>query len=457
MSNELHSPDFVRRLDASDPSFDSQLGELIDWDVRENPDIREATTAIIEDVEARGDQALIELTNKFDGRNVTDMEDLTVTSTAMRASWEAIPESERKSLQSAAERIREFHERQLGGNFEWLDEYGNQIGQRVVPVDRIGVYVPGGSAVYPSTVLMTVIPAHVAGVHEIVVTVPAPQDQLNDHVLAALKLVGVSEVYSIGGAQAIAALAHGTQTIKQVDKIVGPGGAWVAAAKKQVFGPVGIDSIAGPSEILIIADEAANPEWVAWDLLSQAEHDEIAQAILISPSQQYLDTVESHINGILVNLPRKDIAIASLRQRGGFVLVTDLIQAVDIANTVAPEHLQLAVEDPDDLLPLVKHAGAIFLGGLSGEVMGDYVAGPSHVLPTFGTARYASPLGVYDFTKRSSVIRLSEAGAENLGRVAADLATLEGLDAHASAARMRLSGFDSNQPSRSDQTSTPKK
>ena len=455
MSNESHSLNFVRRLDANDPRFKKQLRELIDWDVRELQDIRETTSAIIDDVRTRGDEAVVELTNRLDGRRATGMASLKVSTDALESAWEAISDSNRSSLEATAGRIQAFHQQQLGGDFEWLDEYGNRVGQRIVPIERIGVYVPGGSAAYPSSVLMSVIPANVAGVHEAAVTVPAPRNQLNKYVLAALRLVGVSEVYSIGGAQAVAALAFGTQTIKPVDKIVGPGGAWVAAAKKQVFGPVGIDSIAGPSEILIIVDESVDPEWIAWDLLSQAEHDERSQSILISPSKRHLDAVEALVYTKLQEMPRRDIATVALRTRGAFILVSDLIEAVEVANSVAPEHLQLSVEEPDVLLPRVKHAGAIFLGGLSGEVMGDYVAGPSHVLPTFGTARYASPLGVYDFMKRSSIIRLSDPGARSLGRIAADLADLEGLYAHAKAARVRVGDRHGVPCDPSDQDFTP--
>ena len=310
--------------------------------------------------------------------------------------------------------------------------------------------MPGGQAVYPSTVLMTVISARIAGVEEIVVAVPAPCDTINTHVLAALKLANVNEVITIGGAQAIAALAYGTESIKRVDKIVGPDGAWVAEAKRQVFGPVGIDSIAGPSEILIVAVGSVDPEWTAWDLLSQAEHDKDAQSILISLSSEYFDAVEHHVSKILEHLPRAEISVASLNRRGAFILTRDLSRAADIANILAPEHSQLAIEKPDALLPSIKHAGAIFLGGLSAEVMGDYVAGPSHVLPTFGTERYASPLGVYDFTKRTSIINLSADGADSLERIAASLATIEGLHAHAGAARARLSGFDHNNPNDSN-------
>ena len=446
MCNESHKTRVVRRLDASEPSFETQLNELIEWNVRERPDIRNATAKIIEDVRERGDRALVELTNKFDDRNVSEFVDLVVDRSTLEASWRSISVSDRASLETAAQRIQEYHVQQREVSFEWTDSLGNRLGQRIVPLDRVGIYVPGGQAVYPSTVLMTAIPAQVAGVGEIAVTVPAPKGYLNEHVLAALRLAGVTEVFSVGGAQAIAALAYGTETIDRVDKIVGPGGAWVAAAKKQVFGPVGIDSIAGPSEILVIADGTVDPDWVAWDLLSQAEHDKEAQSILIGLSTEYLDAVETRMTEILLGLSRRDIASVSLQQRGAFVLATDLTQAADIANVVAPEHVQLSVADPDSILSSIKHAGAIFLGGLSGEVMGDYVAGPSHVLPTFGTARYASPLGVYDFIKRSSVIRLSPEGTERLGRVAANLATLEGLHAHAGAARARLMGYDDNKP-----------
>lgn len=436
--------DIVRRLSSSDADFDAALAELTAWDVSEDDAVSRAARDIVTAVRERGDAALLEYTQRFDRLTSASVAELEVDRDELAACARELPESERVALQEAARRIRLFHEAQRQDSFEITDEFGNRLGNRVTPIDRVGIYVPGGQAAYPSTVLMTAIPAAVAGVKEIVVTVPTPDGVRNPLVLAAMHIAGVSRVFCVGGAQAIAALAFGTRTIPRVDKIVGPGGAFVAAAKRLVFGPVGIDVIAGPSEILVISDGSASADWLALDLFSQAEHDAAAQAILLTPNAEHLEAVCRSMQRLLPSMPRRDTIARSLRQRGALILTRGLDESVAIANRIAPEHLELAVADPDALLPSIRHAGAIFVGVSTSEALGDYVAGPSHVLPTFGTARFASPLGVYDFQKRSSVIRCSAEGAEALGRVASTLAIGEGLTAHALSARARIRGIDHN-------------
>jgi histidinol dehydrogenase len=433
------------RLDARAPDFDAALTALLHWDTSEDATVARTVREILARVRSEGDAALLEYTRRLDRLEAGSVAELEVGPDALDAALAGIGAAEREALEFAAARIREYHEHQRGASWEYRDALGNRLGQRVVPLDRVGVYVPGGQASYPSSVLMTVVPASVAGVREIVMTAPTPGGEGNPLVLAAARLAGVHRVFRIGGAQAVGALAWGTETVPRVDKIVGPGGAWVAEAKRQVFGPVGIDMIAGPSEILVVADGAQDPDWLAMDLFSQAEHDEAAQAILVSPDGELLDAVEAAVARLLPTLERSAIVEASLGGRGALVRVADLDAAVALVNRVAPEHLELAVEDPDALLPGIRHAGAIFLGRHTAEVMGDYVAGPSHVLPTFGTARFSSPLGVYDFEKRSSVIGCSPEGAAELGRRAAVLARGEGLDAHARAAALRVPGYGDNE------------
>ena len=434
----------IRRLHSADPQFDRQLEGLLAWETREAPEVARVAAATIAEVRDGGDAALMRLSRQFDGLEVASASDLEIEAADLEAALTGLPCADRQALEAAAERIRRYHARQPTGAFEYEDEFGNRLGLRTTPIDRVGVYVPGGQAAYPSTVLMTVIPAKVAGVAEVIATVPTPNGLRNPHVLAAMRLAGVDRAFTVGGAQAIAALAYGTATIPRVDKVVGPGGAFVAAAKRLVFGPVGIDSIAGPSEVLIVADASAAARWTALDMFAQAEHDAAAQALLLSPEPAYLDQVLAAMEALLPAMPRADVIRQSLAARGALIAVRDLAEACDIANRVAPEHLHLAVRDPDVWLPAIRHAGAIFLGAYSAEVLGDYSAGPSHVLPTFGTARYASPLSVADFQKRSSIIRASARSAAPLARVAANIAAAEGLGAHAAAALARLDGSGSD-------------
>ena len=434
----------LRRLDAAAAGFEAALDQLLYWDVAEDDQVNRSAAEIIREVRQHGDAALLSFTARFDRWQPASPAGLVLDPADFRAAFEAIGAAERGALQQAAERIDVYHRHQLGGDWEFTDGDGNRLGQRVTAVDRVGLYVPGGQAAYPSTVLMTAIPARVAGVGEVVMTVPTPDGVRNPLVLAAAHVAGVERGFAVGGAQAVAALAFGTDTVPRVDKIVGPGGAFVAAAKRQVFGAVGIDLIAGPSEVLIIADATAPLEWMAMDLFSQAEHDAAAQAILLCPDAAYLDRLAATMERLLDQRPRAEIIRRSLEQRGALILTRDLQQAVEIANRIAPEHLELAVADPDALIGGIRNAGAIFVGAHSPEVMGDYAAGPSHVLPTFGTARFSSALGVYDFQKRSSVIRLSPQGAENVGRISATLAHGEGLEAHARAAELRVRGIDHN-------------
>ena len=425
----------VQRLDTIENDFDDRLSTLTSWGEANDGAVEKTVREIIHGVRTRGDAAVVEFTNQFDGRTATSINDLKVDGFAEART--KIDSTLEKALEDAAARIYRFHERQLQQSWDYTEDDGTILGQIITPLDSVGVYVPGGKAAYPSSVLMNVIPAKVAGVKNIVMTVPAPADKLEPVVLAAAHIAGVDNIYSIGGAQAIAALAYGTETLAPVDKIVGPGNKYVASAKSLVFGAVGIDMIAGPSEILIVCDGKTDPDWVAMDLFSQAEHDEQAQAILICPDVKYLDAVASSIARLLPEMERREIIAASLSDRGAFIKVRDLNEAIDLVNRIAPEHLELSVEKPRDLLPGVRHAGAIFLGRYTAEALGDYCAGPNHVLPTSGTARFFSPLGVYDFQKRSSIIECSEAGAARLGATATVLARSEGLTAHARSAAFR--------------------
>lgn len=434
----------IRRMDTADPAFGGALDALLAWEARESPEVARIAAELIAEVRADGDAALLRLSRRFDGVQAKRMADLEIPPEALDDALGSLPEADREALETSAARIRAYHERQPNAAFEYTDEFGNLLGSRVTPLERVGIYVPGGQASYPSTVLMTAVPARVAGVGEIVATVPTPNGQRNAHVLAAMRLAGVDRVLAIGGAQAIAALAYGTATVPRVDKIVGPGGAFVTAAKRLVFGPVGIDLIAGPSEILVIADGSVEPRWIALDLFAQAEHDEDAQAVLLSPDRDYLHRVEAEMEALLPNMPRADVIRRSLGSRGALIAVRDLIEACAVADRFAPEHLELAVRDPESLLAHIKHAGAVFLGAWAAEVLGDYSAGPSHVLPTFGTARYASVLGVPDFQKRTSIVRGTGAAVGPLARAAANIADAEGLAAHAAAARARIRGYDGN-------------
>ena len=426
----------MQRLSTRSPDFDQQLERLLALNVESAEHVGQAVRDIIRDVRTRGDEALLEYTNRYDRRAVASVAELEVHDLAQYR--EAVPSSVLAALEAAASRIRSYHEHQKQASWEYADADGTVLGQMVRPLDRAGVYVPGGKAAYPSSVLMNVIPAKVAGVGETIMVVPAPDGHLEPVVLAAAHVAGVDRVFSIGGAQAVAALAHGTATVPAVDKIVGPGNIWVATAKSQVFGKVGIDMIAGPSEILIVCDGQTPPDWVAMDLFSQAEHDEEAQAILIAPDPAFLDRVEESIERLLPGMPRAEIIRTSLGKRGALIEVRDLKEAVALINRIAPEHLELSVAEPRALLPGIRHAGAIFMGRFAAEPVGDYCAGPNHVLPTAGTARFSSPLGVPDFQKRSSLIELSAKGAESLGRLVSVLARAEGLTAHARSAELRF-------------------
>jgi histidinol dehydrogenase len=428
----------LRRLDSSAPGFDAALALMTAFDTPEDAGVEAVVAAILADVRARGDAAVLEYTKRFDRVDAPNVAALAIPAVEFAAAFDALAMRERDALSTAAARIRAFHERQRAESWTFTEADGTRLGQKVTPLARVGLYVPGGKAAYPSSVLMNALPAAVAGVTDVVMLVPTPGGERNPLVLAAAHLAGVTRAYAVGGAQAIAALAYGTATIPAVDKIVGPGNAYVAAAKRRVFGVVGIDMIAGPSEILIIADSSANPDWVAMDLFAQAEHDEMAQAMLLSPDAALLDAVAASIARQLPAMPRKEIIAASLLRRGALVRVKSLDEACTIADHIAPEHLELAVADPEALLARLRHAGAIFLGHYSSEAIGDYCAGPNHILPTARSARFFSPLGVYDFQKRSSVIAISFAGAQTLGRTAMTLAQGEGLAAHARSAELRL-------------------
>ena len=430
------------RLDNSTEDFEVGFGRLLLSPADADPSLSETVKEMIGAVAAEGDAALVRLTNQFDARQVVSVDELILEAPDLAAATAAIDRSLRQALIAAADRIKVFHEKQLASTWQFEDEHGNILGQRLSPLDRVGIYVPGGRASYPSSVLMNAIPAKVAGVADITMVAPAPKGEINPVVLAAADLAGVDQLITVGGAQAVAALAYGTETVTRVDKIVGPGNRYVAEAKRQVFGRVGIDMVAGPSEILIIADGSVSPDWVTLDLFAQAEHDELAQAILISPDASYLDAVAACIEARLETMERRDIIRASLCNRGALIKVPDLTDAVALSNRLAPEHLELAVSDPGALLPDIKAAGAIFMGAMASESVGDYCAGPNHVLPTAGSARFASPLGVYDFQRRSSLIQVSAAGATALGRIAESLATAESLQAHALSAAVRIDKAD---------------
>jgi len=439
---DLESPNAgalaLRRLDASAASFARDLDALIAFEAAQDPAVDAAVARIVADVRARGDEALLDYTQQFDRLAANTVAELEIRSSALRAAFDALPEVQRAALETAAARIRAFHERQKASSWTYRDETGCELGQKVTALDRVGLYVPGGKAAYPSSVLMNAIPAQVAGVGEIVMVVPTPDGERNPLVLGAAHVAGVRRVFTIGGAQAVAALAYGTASVPAVDKICGPGNAYVAAAKRRVFGAVGIDMVAGASEILVIADATAHPDWVAMDLFSQAEHDELAQAILVSPDAALLDAVAASAQRQIAAMPRRAIIAASFANRGALVRVRDLDEACAIANRIAPEHLELAVADPSALVPKIRHAGAIFIGHHASEALGDYCAGPNHVLPTGRTARFSSPLGVYDFQKRTSLLTVPAAAARTLGQVAATLADGEGLPAHAASARYRV-------------------
>jgi len=428
----------MRRLSTTQADFDAQLTELLAFEAAQDPKIDTAVAAILADVKSRGDAAVLEYTARFDGVKAGSLAQLEIPNAELQAALTRIPAARRAALESAVERVREYHERQRAQSWSYSDADGTELGQQITALDRAGLYVPGGKAAYPSSVIMNAVPAKVAGVREIIMTVPTPRGERNDLVLAAAALCGVDRVFTFGGAQAVAALAYGTATIPQVDKIVGPGNAYVAAAKRRVFGVVGIDMVAGPSEILVVGDGSTDPDWVAMDLFSQAEHDELAQAILLSPDSGYLDAVAASIERQLAAMSRRTVIEASLKGRGALIAVRDLGEACELVNRIAPEHLELSVENPQALLPQIRHAGAIFLGRYTSEALGDYCAGPNHVLPTSRTARFSSPLGVYDFQKRSSVIGVSRAGAQKLGAIATELAAGEGLTAHAKSAAYRM-------------------
>ena len=428
----------IRRLSTQSPDFAAELKNLLALEAEQDAGIERTVVEILADIRKRGDAALLDYTRKFDRLDVHDALHLELPKAELQSALQTLSHDQRAALETAAQRIRAFHERQRVEGWTYTEADGTVLGQRVTPLDRVGLYVPGGKAAYPSSVLMNAIPAKVAGVQELIMVVPTPGGERNPLVLAAAAIAGVDRVFTIGGAQAVGALAYGTATVPQVDKIVGPGNAYVANAKRHVFGTVGIDMIAGPSEILIIADGTTPSDWVAMDLFSQAEHDELAQSILISPDAAYLDAVTESIDRLLPQMPRADVIRTSLKDRGALILVKDLAEACEISNRIAPEHLELSVQDPQALVPLIRHAGAIFMGAYSSESLGDYCAGPNHVLPTSGSARFSSPLGVYDFQKRSSLIHVSQAGAQTLGAIASSLAEGEGLTAHARSADFRI-------------------
>ena len=432
----------IRRLDSADTAFGQTLAQLTEWSAVADAELEGTVQGMIAEVRSRGDEALVEYTNRFDNNPLEG--GLEVSRELCQQAAQAVDSNVRSALQQAAERIRAFHEQQKQSSWEYRDDSGTLLGQQVTPLSRVGVYVPGGRAAYPSSVLMNVIPARVAGVEEVIMVVPAPGGELSNAVLCAAEVAGVDRIFTVGGAQAVAALAYGTQSIPQVDKIVGPGNRFVACAKKQVFGDVGLDMVAGPSEILVVCDGKTDPDWIAMDLFSQAEHDEDAQALLISPDAQFLDSVAASMQRLLPSLPRNEIIAESLRRRGAFIKVGSLDEAIELVNVVAPEHLELSLDNPSDWAAKVRNAGAIFLGRHTPESMGDYCAGPNHVLPTSTTARFASPLGVYDFQKRTSLIGCSAESASELGQLASTLAHSESLQAHARAAEMRIAGGGGN-------------
>jgi histidinol dehydrogenase len=428
----------IQRLDASEADFLPALDQLIAWDMVSDSAVETTVAEILQQVRSRGDAALIEYSNRFDRRNCSSIDEFCLQADQLQQALESIDAETRSALETAAERIRDYHSHQLQQSWQYQEADGTVLGQQVTPLERVGIYVPGGKASYPSSVLMNCIPARVAGVEEVIMMVPAPNDELSPIVLAAAAIAGVDRVFTIGGAQAIAALAFGTQTVPRVDKIVGPGNIYVATAKRMVFGRVGLDMVAGPSEILVVCDGETDPDWIAMDLFSQAEHDENAQSILIAWDADYLDAVYQSIEKLLPQMERRDIIAESLANRGALIKVADENQAVTVCNHIAPEHLELSVADPQAWLPKIRHAGAIFMGRHSAEALGDYCAGPNHVLPTSATSRFSSPLGVYDFQKRSSLIFCSEQGASDLGRVASVLGRGESLTAHARSAEYRI-------------------
>lgn len=428
----------IRRFSTTDQDFDSRLKALLAFETAQDDSIDAVVANILKEVKTRGDAAVLEYTNRFDKTNAASLKDLEIDQAALHAALASLPADQREALQAAADRVRSYHEKQLTASWTYQDEDGTLLGQQVTALDRVGLYVPGGKAAYPSSVLMNAIPAKVAGVQELIMVVPTPNGEKNALVLAAAAIAGVDRVFCIGGAQAVGALAYGTESVPQVDKIVGPGNAYVAAAKRRVFGVVGIDMVAGPSEILVICDGKTSPDWVAMDLFSQAEHDELAQAILLSPDAAFLDQVSASIEKLVQEMPRKDIITTSFQDRGALIQVRDLDEAAQISNYIAPEHLELSIDEPLAFSQKIKHAGAIFMGRDTCEALGDYCAGPNHVLPTSRTARFSSPLGVYDFQKRSSLILVSSQGAQKLGKIASTLAHGEGLQAHARSAEYRL-------------------
>ena len=432
----------IRKFDSTQPDFKQQLSAVLAFDASEDEAIDRAAAQILADVKSRGDAAVLEYTNRFDQLGASSLAALEIPQAELQAALAGLSAERRTALQAAADRVRAYHERQRrecgSDGFIYTEEDGTVLGQKVTPLDRVGIYVPGGKAAYPSSVLMNAIPAKVAGVQEVIMVVPTPGGVKNALVLAAAAIAGVDRVFTIGGAQAVGALAFGTQTIPQVDKIVGPGNAYVAAAKRRVFGTVGIDMIAGPSEILVICDGTTDPDWVAMDLFSQAEHDELAQSILLCPDADYIAQVEASIDRLIDDMPRKEVIRTSLVNRGALIKVRDMEEACAIANLIAAEHLEISADNPQIWADQIRHAGALFLGRYSSEALGDYCAGPNHVLPTSRTARFSSPLGVYDFQKRSSIIHVSQAGAQTLGKIAAELAYGEGLQAHARSAEYRF-------------------
>jgi histidinol dehydrogenase len=436
--NLLATPLYLSTLEAG---FEADFQARLHWSAQADAAIEQRVAEILADVQQRGDAAVLDYTRRFDALDAANVVELSLTPAELQHAFDAIPEAQRQALQAAAQRVRSYHEAQkraTGQSWQYRDADGTLLGQKVTPLDRVGIYVPGGKAAYPSSVLMNAIPAQVAGVAEIIMVVPTPRGEKNLLVMAAAHLAGVHRVFTIGGAQAVAALAYGTATVPKVDKITGPGNAYVAAAKRRVFGTVGIDMIAGPSEILVLADGSTPPDWVAMDLFSQAEHDELAQSILLCPDAAYIAAVQASITRLLPEMPRAAIIARSLNDRGALILTRSMEEACALSNRIAPEHLEVSSREPQRWEPLLKHAGAIFLGAYTSESLGDYCAGPNHVLPTSGTARFSSPLGVYDFQKRSSLIEVSQAGAQVLGPIAAELAYGEGLQAHARAAEMRL-------------------
>jgi len=428
----------IAKLSSTQPDFQKNLDKLLAWESVSNTNVAKTVDDIIANIRAQGDQALVDYTNQFDRMSANNMSELTIELSALKEAFDTLDTKEKIALKTAADRVRTYHDKQKQGTWTYTEDNGTMLGQKITPLDRVGLYVPGGKAAYPSSVLMNAIPAKVAGVEELIMVVPTPDGVTNQLVLAAAYISGVDTVFTVGGAQAVAALAYGTETVPKVDKIVGPGNIYVATAKRVVFGQVGIDMIAGPSEILIICDGKTNPDWVAMDLFSQAEHDEDAQSILLCPNADFITQVEASIAKLLPTMDRKDIIATALKDRGALIQTQDMDEAVAISNKIAPEHLELSVEDPQAMLDDIKHAGAIFMGRNTCESVGDYCAGPNHVLPTSGTARFSSPLGVYDFQKKSSLIMVSDEGANLLGEVAATLADGEGLQAHAQSARYRI-------------------